>query len=311
MLGWDKGAWVRKFSIAGLQLDVGRGDNICRIDQEVRAAKRRLSWIDMVVIGELSAYGPSTDNAEDPAGRAETEFRRIARENGVWLIPGSIFERSGSQIRNMCPVIAPDGEVVARYRKLFPFYPYEQGVSPGNSFCVFEVPGVGKLGLSICYDIWFPEVTRTLVFEGAEIVINPSLTNTIDRDAELAIVRASAAMNQCFVFNVNGAGDLGLGRSIVCGPGGEVMYQAGAGREIFALELDLDYLTQVRERGWHGLGQVLKSWRDSTLRYPPYEKGARSPAFETLGALEKPRSDEASSSDDGGRGHAHLKIAKP
>ncbi len=286
---------VRTFSIAGLQLDVGRGDNLGRIGEEVRAAKLRLPWIDMAVVGELSAYGASPAQAEEPRGRAEGEFCRMARDNGIWLIPGSIFEKSGANIHNMTPVISPDGEVVARYRKLFPFYPYEQGIAPGDSFCVFEVPGIGKFGVSICYDIWFPEVTRTLAFQGAEVIINPSLTNTIDRDVELSICRASAAMNQCFVFNVNCAGDLGFGRSIVCGPGGEVMHQASVGREIFALELDLDNVARVRERGWHGLGQVLKSFRDSTLTFPPYEKDARSPAFEALGALEKPQTQNAKS----------------
>ena len=281
---------MRIFSVAGLQLELSKGDNLERIGLEVRAAKRRLPWVDMIVLSELSAYGASLDSAESRGGHAETEFCRLARDNGVWLIPGSIYERDGSDIFNVAPVINPDGRIVARYRKIFPFYPYEQGVAPGKDFCVFDVPGVGRIGLSICYDIWFPEVQRTLAFMGAEILIAPSLTNTIDRDVELAFVRANAAANQCYMINVNGAGSLGFGRSIACGPGGEILHQAGTGYEVIALEFDLDVVTRARERGWNGLGQVVKSFRDNEVCFPVYAPGAKSAAFDELGELAKPKS---------------------
>jgi deaminated glutathione amidase len=288
---WHQGgATLRKIGIAGLQLDLDKGPNLDRIAGEVRAAKSRLPWLDMVVLSELAAYGPSTQFAEPEDGPAERFFRDLARETNIWLVPGSLFTRVGGNIFNTTPVIAPSGEIVARYNKMFPFVPYEQGVTGGNSFCTFDVPGAGRFGLSICYDIWFGETTRTLVWQGAEILINPSLTNTIDRDVELAIARAAAATNQCYVFNVNGAGRQGFGRSIVCGPGGEVLHQAGSGREIMAFEIDLDAVTQVRERGWNGLGQPLKSFRDSETVFPPYARGARSPTLDALGPLAVPKS---------------------
>ena len=284
---------MRHLAIAGLQLDLDKGNNLDRIAGEVRAAKARLPWLDMVVLSELCAYGASIEFAEDEDGPATRAFTRLARETGLWLVPGSHFTRKGGEVFNTAIVLSPEGDIVARYRKMFPFTPYERGVSPGREFCRFDIAGAGQFGLSICYDIWFPETTRTLAWQGAEILINPSLTNTIDRDVELAIARASAATNQCYVFNVNGAGRQGFGRSIVCGPGGEVLHQAGSGREIMALELDFDVVARVRERGWHGLGQPLKSFRDNTVAFPPYVPGARSSALDGLGALELPRSEHA------------------
>ena len=284
-----EGADLRTLGIAGLQLDLDNANNLDRIAAEVRAAKARLPWLDMVVLSELAAYGPSTSHAEPEGGAAEQMFRKLARETGVWLIPGSVFVRREREIFNSTAVIDPTGAIAARYCKMFPWTPYEAGVTRGDSFCTFDVAGVGRIGLSICYDIWFPETTRTLVWQGAEIVINPSLTNTIDRDVELAIARASAATNQCFVFNVNGAGRQGFGRSIVCGPGGEILHQSGSGREIFALELDFDAVRHARESGWHGLGQPLKSFRDSEIAFPPYARGARSAALDELGPLAMPR----------------------
>ena len=221
-------------------------------------------------------------------GASEAAFCRLARETGLWLVAGSLFERDGARVFNTAPVINPLGEIVARYRKMYPFYPYEEGVSAGDGFCVFDVPEVGRIGLSICYDIWFPEIARTLAWMGAEAIINPSLTNTVDRDVELALARGAAASNQCYVINVNGAGQLGWGRSIACGPGGEILYQAGSGHEVFALELDFDIVARVRERGWNGLGQVLKSFRDHPIAFPPYQPNARSITLDGLGPLVKP-----------------------
>ena len=117
-----------------------------------------------------------------------------------------MFEDAGDvRICNTAVVIDPDGEIVAKYRKMFPFRPYETDeVSAGTEVCLFDVPGVGRFGLSICYDIWFPETTRQLTSQGVEVLLHPVLTGTADRDAELAIARATAAQFQCYVFDVNG-----------------------------------------------------------------------------------------------------------
>ncbi len=124
---------------------------------------------------------------------------------GIWLIPGSMFEKlPDGRIFNTSVVINPQGEIVAKYSKMFPFRPYEAGISAGTEFCVFDVPDVGRFGLSICYDIWFPETTRQLTSQGVEVLLHPVLTGTTDRDAEIAIARATAAQFQCYVFDVNG-----------------------------------------------------------------------------------------------------------
>jgi deaminated glutathione amidase len=276
---------MSRFAIAGLQLEAANGDNLDAMEAEIEQAVRRFPWLEMLVLAELNAFGTRTETAQPLPGPAENRFRDIARRLGIWLLPGSLFERAGDRIYNTAPVINPEGQVVARHRKLFPWLPYEQGVSPGEEFVVFDVPDVGRFGVSICYDMWFPETVRTLAWMGAEVILHPSLTSTIDRQAEQAMVRAHAAMNQCYFFDVNLAGPLGVGESCIAGPGGEIVYQAGVGREIIPLKLDLDYVRDVRDSGWNNLCQSLKSFRDSRLRYPPYEPGARSPALEALGPL--------------------------
>lgn len=280
------------FGIAGLQLAYGPGDNLERIAAEVASVAKRFPWVRMAMIGELCGFGASPEFAQCLPGDAETFFRDLARRHDLWLVPGSLYERAGDAVYNTTPVIDPQGNVVARYRKIFPFAPYERGIACGDRFVVFDVPGAGRFGVSICYDMWFPETTRSLVAMGAEVILHPTMTNTIDRDVEIAIARASAATNQCYFIDVNVAGDLGVGASVVCGPGGEVIHQAGSGREIIAVELDFAHLRRCRERGWHGLGQPLKSFRDNPVAYPAYGAGrAESAALSQLGPLERPQRD--------------------
>jgi deaminated glutathione amidase len=279
---------MSKIAIAGLQLEAVNGNNSDSLEAEIDAVIQRFPWVDMVVIGELNAFGTSPDNAQEMPGPFEERFAEIARRNDIWLLPGSIVEQAGDHRYNTVPVINPDGEVIARYRKMFPWCPYEKSITAGKDFVVFEVPGIGKFGVSNCYDMWFQETLRTLTWMGAEVILHPSLTSTIDREAERSIVRASAAMYQCYFFDVNVAGPMGVGQSIIAGPGGELIYQADRGREIIPLKLDLDYVRDVRANGWHHLGQPLKSFRDSLVRFPPYTEGYASESLCTLGPLHTP-----------------------
>jgi len=120
--------------------------------------------------------------------------------------------------------------------------------------------------------------------------LHPVLTGTTDRDVELAIARATAAQYQCYVFDINGIGAGGLGRSCVVGPGGTMLYEARGNEEIIPIEIDLDMVRRQRELGQNGLGQVLKSFRDRNVDFTVYDKGAFDESYqESLGPLAMPR----------------------
>jgi predicted amidohydrolase len=276
-------------SMAALQLELCVEDNLSLIEKEIDLVKKRFPWIQLIVLPELCTYGPGTDLAVAMPGEVENCFREAALKNDVWLIPGSIFERSGEDVYNTAPVIDPRGEVIARYRKQYPFLPYEKGVSAGNEHVVFDIPGAGRIGLIICYDMWFPETVRTLTWMGAEAIICPSLTNTVDRKVELAIAQSNAATNQVYFLNLNSAGRLAVGQTIFAGPDGQIIHQAGTGREIITVEMDFEHVRRVRERGMYGLCQTLKSFRDHPVEFPPYLNAMADPgAFAELGPLEVP-----------------------
>ena len=152
------------------------------------------------------------------------------------------------------------------------------------------MPEAGRFGVSICYDMWFPETTRSLAAMGAEVILHPTLTDTLDRDVELAMCRASAAQNQCYWIDVNGLGAGGVGRSVFVGPSGDVLHQAGAAEEVIPLEIDIDRVRRERDVGLRGLGQPLKNFRDSTVEFPAYRRQGFDPRFlDSLGPLALPR----------------------
>jgi formamidase len=189
-------------------------------------------------------------------GPLSKRLGEIARSAGLWIVAGSVYERSEQDtIHNTAIVISPEGELVARYRKVFPWRPTEHSV-PGDAFVTFDIPDVGRIGLAICYDGFFPEVIRQLAWLGAEVVIQPTLTTTSDREAELIAARANAIFNQLYVVNVNAAQPAALGRSIIVDPEGIVRARAGEGEELLTDVLDLEAVERVRRFGLAGVSRM-------------------------------------------------------
>ena len=291
---------TRLFGIAGVQMAVVPWDAEATIDKMALVSRRiaaSFPWVQMLIFHELCPSGLVQFSATpDPAawkkllqpipGPMSDRLCKLAREQGRWLLPGSMYESVGNAVYNTALVISPEGEIVAKYRKIFPWYPFEAETTPGEEFCVFDVPGAGRFGMSICYDMWFPEMIRTLAWMGAEVILHPTMTPTSDRELELVLSQANAIMNQCYFVDINGVGPWGGGRSLIVDPDGRVVQQAGTQETILTEILDLDRVTLAREYGNLGLAQTLKQLRDSGLKFPPYTGDfARGEVFKRLGEL--------------------------
>ena len=276
---------MKTFSIAGLQLNLASFDNRELLTTKIKSTISRYPWVNMVVLSELAVGGPSRSK-EFSLDNNLQHFSELASELDIWLIPGSFYHHDKKGITNVAPVISNTGEVVTLCTKIYPFTPYENGIEGGDETCVFEIPDVGIFGLHICYDLWFPETSRALAMQGAQIIIHPSLTDTCDRNEEKIMARATAIQQQCYYFDVNAGGEQGCGQSIVIGPEGEVLTELGSSEEIALLEVDLESVNRIRQRGIKGLGQPLKSFRDN----PKYfESNLNEQYLETLGKLEIPK----------------------
>jgi formamidase len=258
----------RSLFVAGLQTAGVPADpeaTLAQLERSVRALRSTFDGLQLVVAPELHlmALPPLLEEngvspralAIDVPGELTEQLGGLARETGLWLIPGSVYERVGDAVANTALVLSPAGELVASYRKCFPWQPYET-TEPGTSTVVFDIDGVGRFGLAICHDGAFPEVFRSLAWQGAEAIFQVTLTGTSDREAETVIVRANAIVNQVAVVNVNAAAPVGNGRSLVIDPEGAVRYEAGVGEEVVTAVLDLDQVRRVRERGSFGINKL-------------------------------------------------------
>lgn len=239
-----------------------------KFDAEVRALRAAYPRTRVLVFPELYLPAIGGMNEPPPAGYSSREVAEripgplterlgaLARDVDAWLIPGSVYEHGDDdRIYNSALAIAPDGSLRARYRKVFPWRPWEASAA-GTEFTVFDVDGVGRLGLMICYDGWFPEVSRQLAWLGAEVLVQVTATSTSDREQEIVLARANAIANQVYVVNVNMGGRPGPGRSVIVDPEGHVLQMAGDGEEQLSEVLDLDTVTRVREYGSVGLNRL-------------------------------------------------------
>jgi formamidase len=258
----------RSLFVAALQTAGVPGDPAATLDQferNVRALRSTFEGLELVLAPELHlmAVPPLLEEdassphelAVDVPGELTERLGALARETRLWLIPGSVYERAGEAVANTAVVLSPDGELVASYRKCFPWQPYET-TQPGTRTVCFDIDGVGRFGLAICHDGAFPEVFRSLAWQGAEAIFQVTLTGTSDRDAETVVARANAIVNQVAVVNVNAAAPVGNGRSLVLDPEGAVRYEAGVGEEVVTAVIDLDQVQRVRERGSFGINRL-------------------------------------------------------
>ena len=281
---------MKPLSIAAIQLNLARKDNYTLLESKAREAVYRFPWLEMLVFSELAVGGAGASNATFFLSEYLDKLKELAKELDVWLIPGSFYEETEEGTFNTTPVIDNKGDLVTKCRKLYPFLPYETGVAAGNEVCIFEIPGSGKVGIHICYDLWFPETSRALALKGAEVILHPSLTDTCDRDVERAMVKATAAQQQCYYIDVNAGGEQGVGLSLIAGPDGEILHDALAGEEFMLVEVDFDRVRRCRKRGLKGLGQPIKSYRDDPKQH--LSEVSDTDYLNKLGDLEVPKKEK-------------------
>jgi predicted amidohydrolase len=223
----------------------------------------------LIVLPEKwTAMGSEEDllaGAETLQGAAIGWARAIARELRVDLVAGSILERVPGQAKlaNTSVHVNPDGELAAVYRKVHMFdvevggrtYHESALEQPGEEIVLSRTAASSdavELGLSICYDVRFPELYRILAIRGARIVALPAaFTLATTRDHWETLVRARAIENQAFViaanqFGEHPAGQHSGGRSMIVDPWGVVLAQAADGERHIVAELDLERQLEIR-----------------------------------------------------------------
>ena len=256
-----------QFTVACVQMTSGREPeaNLTAAAALIRQAREAGSQLIMT---------PETTDMIEPRGRlafekaqAETEhgglaaFRDLAAKLGVWLMAGSFVVRlSADRLANRCFLIAPDGAIAARYDKIHMFdveipdgqsYRESRAYQPGGRAVTADLPW-GRLGLTVCYDLRFPQLYRALAKGGADFISVPAAFTKYTGQAHWRVLlRARAIETGCFVFAPAQCGSHAEGRqtyghSLIVAPWGEVLAEGGETPGVVTAEIDPDEVAKAR-----------------------------------------------------------------
>lgn len=257
------------FNMALLQLDTqeDKEANLKMIGEMIdEAASKRAQFVCMPEMANCIDVGDGPYRSAEPVpGGPTTElYSEKAKKYGIWLHGGSICEKipgDDKRVYNTTAVFNPKGEMVAKYRKIHLYdievkngvsFKESDSIKPGDDIVSFDTD-YGLMGLAICYDIRFPEIYRILALRGAKLIFNPAEFNLYTgKDHWETLIRARAIENVCYMV---APGQFGpkktfhtYGRSIVVDPWGNVIAKASDKKCVVMAEIDLDYVTSMREQ---------------------------------------------------------------
>ncbi len=257
------------FRAACLQLSAAReiAPNIAAASDLVRRARDAGAALimtpevsDMMEPKRPERLAKAQDEASHPMLAA---FRELARETGAWLLLGSIVIRRAprdDRLANRSFLIAPDGSIAARYDKIHMFdvalpngetYRESNAFRPGEAAVLARLPW-GLLGMTVCYDMRFPQLYRTLAQGGADFLSIPSaFTVPTGRAHWHVLLRARAIENGCFVFapaqwGEHAEGRRTYGHSLIVAPWGEILAEAEDGVGFITAEIDPAKIAEAR-----------------------------------------------------------------
>lgn len=264
---WKGWVLMRQFPIAVIQMASGQDpeENLQALSAFVREAARR--GARAAALPESVSYrGMEMERyaEEVPGGPTFQCLSALARETGLWLHGGSIYEKNpqGGRPYNCTMVIRPDGTLAAKYRKLHPFDVTVPGagqmressqICPGEDIVTVETGELGTWGLSVCYDLRFGELYRLMALEGAQVLFVPAnFTLNTGKDHWEVLLRARAIENGCYVVAPEQFGPgpefPAYGRSMVVDPWGNVVAQAPDRPGVILADIDLDYVEEIRRK---------------------------------------------------------------
>ncbi len=212
---------------------------------------------DVLVLPEVWTTGYSLGRVREVAetldGEVAAQLQSLAARKKVGIIAGSMAMSRDGQVYNCAPVWGREGQLIGTYEKihLFSLYQEEKIFSPGQRRLVATVDD-WKIGLGICYDLRFPELFRIMAAQGAECFVVPAEWPAARGADWRLLVQARAVENQAYVVGVNCVGHFKsapfYGHSMVVGPDGTILAEAGNQEEILIVELDRQAVQRARRQ---------------------------------------------------------------
>ncbi|WP_454781154.1 carbon-nitrogen hydrolase family protein [Legionella sp. WA2022007384] len=256
-----RAALVQMVSSAGV------ADNLQQVEQLMTQAREEQA--ELVLLPENFAFMGihETDKLQIGegygAGPIQQKISQLSKKLGLWVIAGTIpLKSSGSKVRASCLVYDDQGKCVARYDKIHLFdvnvssnetYQESMSIERGHELALVETP-VGKIGLTVCYDLRFPELYQQLMLQGAQVFTVPSAFTAITGLAHWEVLlRARAIENLCYVLAANQGGRHENGRttfghSMIVDPWGKILTQKETGAGVVTADINLQNQREIRRK---------------------------------------------------------------
>jgi len=255
-----------RFIAAAIQMLASPDKKANLMEAEVRVREAASQGAKIVVLPEVfnwrGAKEDERSSAEPVPGPTSEQMARLARGLRIYLLAGSILEEipGGAKPYNTSLLFDPEGNLLARYRKMHLFdvqiggrvSAMESGSRQAGEEIVVAETGLCRMGLTICYDLRFPELFRALVGKGAQVIFVPSAFTAFTGEAHWEpLLRARAIENQVYIIAPDQTGKnpksfAAYGHSMIVDPWGRILAQASDGPEVLVAEIDLAYLARVR-----------------------------------------------------------------
>lgn len=251
---------ISRLNIACIQSDIVLGEpkvNQYRLEQWMQQAVQAEEKPDVIVLPEMWNTGYALTDIDDLADlqglESKTWLSGFARRHEVHIVGGSVAQKTGNEVRNTMYTYNRQGELSGEYSKihLFRLMEEEKYLAAGDQKVTFELEGV-QAGASICYDIRFPELARSLALEGARVLFVPAEWPHPRLHHWRTLLTARAIENQMYVVACNRVGVSGkdsfFGHSMIIDPWGEIIAEGGESEEIVTGQIDLSLVEEVRNK---------------------------------------------------------------
>ncbi len=249
---------MQKFIVAAIQMDIVSGDSRLNLERASDLIKQAANaGARIVCLPELFNtgydYPTITQQVDTLFVQAVSRLRQLAGRHALYLISGSMAEKVAGRIYNTCLLIDPRGDISGRYRKIHLFAPLAepQHFTAGEECAVFNTT-LGALGIMLCYDLRFAELSVRLGLQGAQLIFVPSQFPDPRLHHWQVLLKARAIENQLYVIGVNRCGsDLRnsyFGNSMAVDPQGRLVGSLGRSEGILLAEIDLARIELTRKK---------------------------------------------------------------
>jgi len=252
---------VAKVAVVQMKADVDKEKNLKKILKFVSLAASRgavlCAFPEFMMCYTPSSQSPAelANIAEKMTGEFVSSIAETAKENSIQVV-GTLYEKSPkpNRVYDTSFLINKNGKVISKYRKihLYDAFGFKESrkLYPGSSIAKPVQTSVGKLGLMICYDLRFPEMSRILASSGSETLVVPSawVKGTMKEEHWLTINKTRAIENGCYVIAPDQIGNIYCGRSLVVDPFGKILLDMKKREGMGTVDISLQQVKQVRKR---------------------------------------------------------------